>query len=127
MLRMGYQVVDPDDVDPIEDRPCVTLPVGDSAGLENIGLRLYRVAPGEQMPLAYHYHDEQEEVFYVLTGTLHVETPDEEFEISAGRLFIAEPESPHLAFNPNGADGPVEVLALGAPPVDDVHPYEEGG
>lgn len=121
---MGYQIIDPNDVDPMDDRPCETRPAGDTAGLENLGLRVYRAEPGEQLPLAFHYHDEQEEIFYVVDGTLHVETPDEEFTVPAGKLFVVKPDSPHRAFNPDSADDSVEVLAVGAPAVDDVHPYE---
>lgn len=121
---MGYQIIDPSDVEPMDDRPCETRPAGDTADLENLGLRVYRADPGEQLPLAFHYHDEQEEVFYVVEGTLYVETPDEVFTVPSGKLFVAKPDSPHRAFNPESADESVEVLAIGAPSVDDVHPYE---
>ena len=121
---MGYRTIDPDDVEPMDDRPCETRPIADAAGLGNLGCRLYRVDPGEQIPLAYHYHDEQEEFFYVVSGRLHVETPDGEFVVPAGQLFVADPESPHRAFAPGDADESAVVLAAGAPRVDDVHPYE---
>jgi quercetin dioxygenase-like cupin family protein len=133
---MGYRVIDPESVEPTPDRPCVQRAVGDEAGLENVALNLYEVAPGEQIPLAYHYHDDQEEVFHVLSGELHVETPEDgestsrrassdgELVVPEGHLFVAEPDSPHRAFVPEDADGPVRALALGAPPTDDVHPYE---
>lgn len=85
----------------------------------------FEAAPGEQLPLAYHYHDQQEEVFYVLSGTLHVETPDEEFVLGPDELFAVEPESPQWAYNPEGADEAVTVLAIGVPPVSgDANPYE---
>ncbi len=84
--------------------------------------------PGEQLPLAYHYHDEQEEAFYVLSGTLHVETPERTFVVPAGDLFAVEPGNPQRAYNPEDADEAVEVLAIGAPPVrDDVHAYDPDG
>lgn len=38
----------------------------------------HHVDPGEEVPLADHYHDEQEAVFYVTEGDPHVETPGEE-------------------------------------------------
>ncbi|AHG01592.1 cupin (plasmid) [Halostagnicola larsenii XH-48] len=122
---MAYQIVSPDDIEPLDDRPVDARSISAAAGLENVGLRLYTAEPGEQLPLAYHYHDEQEEIFYVLDGTLHVETPDEEFVVEPGTAFIAEPGNPHRAFNPESGSDPVEVLALGAPAVDDAHPYEE--
>jgi len=121
---MAYHIVDPDDVDPVEDRPSETRSISDAIGLEEVGLRVYEAQPGEQLPLAYHYHDHQEEAFYVLDGSLHVETPQEEFVVERGEMFVVEPENPHRAFNPEDAKENARVLAIGAPSVDDVHAYE---
>jgi mannose-6-phosphate isomerase-like protein (cupin superfamily) len=121
---MSYHVVDPDSIEPADrdDREFRT--IGRAIGLDTLGLNQITAAPGEQIPLKYHYHDEQEEAFYVICGELHVETPDREYVIDENELFIVEPGNPHRAFNPEEADGPVEVLAIGAPSVDDVHRYE---
>lgn len=121
---MGYHVVDPADVEPMEDRSAEARSISEAVGLKNFGLRLYHGAPGEQIPKRYHYHDEQEEAFYVVEGTLHVETPDREYVVPAGQLFVAEPGSPHRAFNPDDAGADVRVLAVGAPSVHDAHGYE---
>jgi mannose-6-phosphate isomerase-like protein (cupin superfamily) len=126
---MGYHHVVTDDLDQFDDRPTDVRSISTAAGLDYedspLGLRVYDVDPDEQLPLTYHYHDEQTEVFYVLEGTLHVETPEEEFLVGADEAFVAEPESPHRAYNPEGADASVRVLAVGAPSVDDAHAYEK--
>jgi len=121
---MGYQVIDPDEVEPTPDRPCVQRAVGDAASLQNAAVNVYEADPGEQIPLAYHYHDDQEELFYVLDGELRVETPDGEYAVPADHLFVVEPDSPQRAFVPEDADGAVRTIAVGVPPADDVHPYE---
>lgn len=121
---MGYHVIDPESVDPAPDRPCVQRALGDAAGLENVAVNLYEVDPGEQIPLAYHYHDEQEEVFYVTQGELRVETPEGGQVVPEGHLFVAEPDSPQRAYVPEDAEDAVRTLALGAPPVDDTHFYD---
>lgn len=64
--RMGYHVVDPDSLDPFSDRPVDAPSVSDAADLKNVGLRRYDAEPGQQLPLAYHYHDQQEEAFFVV-------------------------------------------------------------
>ncbi|GAB3678070.1 cupin domain-containing protein [Halopiger thermotolerans] len=120
----AYAVIDPDALEAVDGRPCDLRRVGDAAGLEKMALNRFRAEPGEQLPLAYHYHDTQEEAFIVLSGSLHVETPEEEFVVPEGSIFTAHPESPHRAFNPDDADGAVEVVAVGAPPVDDVDAYD---
>lgn len=125
---MGYHHIDPETLEQWDDRPVDVYSLSTAAGLEyqdsNLGLRLYEAAPGEQPPLSYHYHDEQVEAFYVLEGTLHVETPDEEFTVETDQAFFVEPGSPHRAYNPADATEPVRVLAFGAPSVDDAHPYD---
>lgn len=121
---MGYHAITVDELSATPDRPCERRAISAAAELESANINRYDVAPGEQIPLAYHYHDEQEELFYVLSGTLSVETPEGEYTIDADEVFIAEPDSPHRAYNPDEAEETVRVLAIGAPPLDDVHPYE---
>lgn len=116
---MEYSVVDPDDLESIPDRPCDLRRLSRAAGLEHVAINRFRAAPGEQIPLVYHYHEVQEEAFVVLSGTLHVETPEGEFEVPAGSTFAAQPESPHRAHNPSSADEAVEVVAIGVPPGSD--------
>jgi uncharacterized cupin superfamily protein len=121
---MSYHVVDPDALEPPEGRPSVKRGIGEAVGLANVAVNRYEVDPGEDIPLAFHYHDEQEEVFYVLDGVLGVETPDDEYHVDADEAFVVEPGSPQRAFNPSDADGQLRVLVVGAPAVDDVHAYD---
>ena len=121
---MGYHVVEPSALSPAPDRPCEKRSINDAAGLSELGCHHYEAAPGEQIPLAYHVHEQQEEVFYVLEGTLSVETPEGTYEATAGEAFVVEPGSPQRAYNDADADGPLRALVVGAPAVDDVSPYE---
>jgi mannose-6-phosphate isomerase-like protein (cupin superfamily) len=121
---MTYHVVDPADLEVQPNRPSEMRYISDATDMENLGLRVYDVAPGEDIPLSgLHYHDEQEEVFYVAEGKLAVETPDRVYHVDDGQFFIAEPESPHRAYN--DSDAHTRVIGIGAPPVSDAHPYEE--
>jgi uncharacterized cupin superfamily protein len=121
---MGYHYVTVGEIEPTPDRPSVQRSVSDAAGLENVAVNRYEVEPGEAIPLAYHYHEEQEEVFYVLSGVLTVETPDETYAVGADEAFVVEPDSPQRAHVPESADERAVALVVGAPAVDDVHAYE---
>jgi mannose-6-phosphate isomerase-like protein (cupin superfamily) len=122
---MGYRVVDTDEVERTPDRPCDQRALSEAAGLSQMAINRFIADPGEQIPLAYHYHDEQEEAFFVLSGTLHVETPEETYEVGANQLFTVEPGSPQRAFNPEDAEDAVDVVAVGAPPSEgDAHAYD---
>lgn len=128
---MGYHLVDPDDLDQWDDRPTDVRSLSVAAGYDyqdsQLGVRVYELAPGEQSGLRYHYHDEQVEFFYVLEGTLHVETPGREYVVERDQALFVDPGSPQRAFNPRDADMPVRLLAVGAPSVDDAHTYDPEG
>ncbi|WP_435334218.1 cupin domain-containing protein [Haloarchaeobius sp. TZWWS8] len=121
---MGYQHIEVDSIDETPDRPSTQRSISGAADLANVAFNRYEVDPGEQVPFVYHVHDEQEELFYVLDGTLAVETPEGEYTVESDEVFVAEPDSPHRAYNPADADEPVCLLAVGAPVVDDAHAYD---
>jgi mannose-6-phosphate isomerase-like protein (cupin superfamily) len=121
---MGYHHLDPTDLPATPEYPCDRRGVSDAAELAVLQAATYEMAPGEQLPRAYHYHENREEVFYVAAGRLHVETPETEYAVEAGELFVAEPGSPHRAFNPADAGERVRVFGVGAPRSDIAHPYE---
>ena len=119
---MGYHVIDPDEIEPAPDRPSEMRYISEAAGMEEMGLRLYRVQPGEEIPKSgLHYHEQQEEVFYVVSGELRVETPETEYQVAEGAFFIAESNSAHRAFNHPSTDQPAVVIGMGAPAVSDGH------
>jgi quercetin dioxygenase-like cupin family protein len=122
-----YHHLDPQDIDPTPDYPCDRRGISDAAELAALHAATYEMAPGEQLPRTYHYHERREELFYVLSGTLAVETPDGEYVVDAGEVFIAEPDSPHRAYNPDDAAESVRVLGVGAPKSDIAHPYDPEG
>ncbi|WP_418285437.1 cupin domain-containing protein [Halorubrum sp. DTA46] len=122
---MGYRVVDTDSVEPAADRPCECRKLSDPGGLDAVAINRFRAEPGERLPLTYHYHETQQEAFYVLSGTLSVETPERTYDVSEDDLFVVDPESPQRAYNSADADEPVTVLAVGAPPAaDDAVAYD---
>lgn len=125
---MGYNLIDPENLDQWDDRPADVRSLSAAAGYEyqnsKLGLRQYELAPGEQSALGFHYHDEQVEVFYVLEGTLHVETPVNELVVEANQALFIDPGNPHQAYNPSDANSNTRLLAIGAPSVDDAHAFE---
>ncbi|MFB6206036.1 MAG: cupin domain-containing protein [Haloglomus sp.] len=121
---MGYHHLDPDALAPTPDYPCDRRGLSDAAELAALHAATYEMAPGEQLPRTYHSHERREELFYVLAGELHVETPEGEFVVETGEAFVAKPDSPHRAYNPDDADGSVRVLGVGAPKSDIARPYD---
>ncbi|WP_340100746.1 cupin domain-containing protein [Salinibaculum salinum] len=121
---MGYHVVDPETLSPSEDHPCDRRSLTEAVDLSALASAVYDIAPGEQLPRSYHYHDQREELFYIIDGNLTVETPDGDYTVPAGQVFVAEPKSPHRPFNPADADRSVRVLGVGAPRYDIGRPFD---
>ncbi|MFB6138001.1 MAG: cupin domain-containing protein [Halobacteriaceae archaeon] len=124
---MGYHVLDPEALDDSPTFPCDRRSLSDAAGLEALHAAVYEVAPGESLARGYHYHRRREELFWVLSGRLSVDTPERVYEVPAGRAFVAEPESPIDPHNPADAADPARVLGAGAPASDPGLPYGAGG
>ncbi len=121
---MDYHVLDPTALEPTSDYPCDRRSISDAVGLGTLAAAIYEIDPGEQLARAYHYHEQREELFYVLAGSLSVQTPVETYAVEAGQVFVAEPESPHRAFVPADSAGAARVLGIGAPQFDPGRPYD---
>lgn len=124
---MGYHVVDPDALDSTPDHPSERHSISDAVDLSSLAAAVYEVEPGERLSQTYHYHEAREELFYVLAGTLTVRTPDEQYEVPAESVFVAEPASPLLPHVPADATESARVLGVGAPGYDPAKPYDPDG
>lgn len=119
-----YHQIDPDDLGSTPDHPCDRRSISEEAELATLAAAVYELAPGEELARTYHYHEQREELFYVRSGALHVETPEENFELQAGEVFVAKPNSPLRPHNPADADTSTVVLGIGAPASDIAIPYD---
>ncbi len=114
-----YAVYEPDWDDGEEFPPDIdegiNLNLIEKLGTEEMRPRLWRFQPDQQ--LSYHYHQEQEELFYVVEGTGHMRVgpPDdiEEIEVPEGAFFKPGTQTPRQLFNPT--DEEVVWLIVGAP------------
>jgi mannose-6-phosphate isomerase-like protein (cupin superfamily) len=80
-------------------------------GLENSGLSYFKIAPDFVMPFG-HVHNEQEEVYLVISGSARAKLGDDLVELSQWDAVRVPPGVwRSLAGGPEGA----EILAFGAP------------
>jgi quercetin dioxygenase-like cupin family protein len=119
-----YHVFETDSLEPTPDYPCTRRSISEATDLSMLAAATYTLEPGEQLPRTYHSHDQREELFYVLSGELSVETPDRTYSVPEESIFVAEPDSPHRAYNPETAGESVSVLGVGAPQYDPAKPYD---
>jgi uncharacterized cupin superfamily protein len=88
------------------------------AGLQRMGLHIGRVPPGKES-FVYHYHHQEEEFVYILSGRGRAEIGEDVYEVGPGdaMLFTAPSPGHHLS-NPfdedlvylmGGENRPVEI------------------
>lgn len=82
----------------------LTRSLGDAAGLKTIGVHLVRLEPGRESTV-YHFHRQDEEWIYILSGRGIAEIGGEKFEIGPGDFmgFVAG-SAPHTLTNPQRED-----------------------
>ncbi|MFQ3295815.1 MAG: putative cupin superfamily protein [Halobacteriales archaeon] len=91
----------------------VNRPLTDALGLSNLAMNYYELEPGESFAYGFHAHDQQEEVFYVQSGTVTFETVEGDVTVEAGELVRFGPGEYQQGVN--HGEGRVVALAMGAP------------
>lgn len=79
--------------------------------LEKSGLSYFRLAPGFRFPFG-HRHEEQEEVYVVMSGNARMKVEEEILDLRDGDALRVPPE---LARGIEGGPDGCELLVLGAP------------
>lgn len=119
MNRVALDEIEPAVISTATDRRAL----GDELGTTDVGMAYYEVAPGERFSGLYHTHYDQEEVFYVRSGTATFRTEDGPVEVGAGEAVRFAPGEYQQGYNEG--DDPVVALALGAPGPTHSHEHLE--
>jgi mannose-6-phosphate isomerase-like protein (cupin superfamily) len=83
-------------------------------GLENSGVSYFRLGPDFRLPFG-HTHEEQEEVYVVLSGSARMKAGDDVVELAQFDAIRVPGSTPRgMEAGPEGA----EILAVGAPNTD---------
>lgn len=95
----------------------VRKPVSYVLGTEHFAMNYFELRPGESFSGGLHTHRDQEEVFYVESGTAEFEvgTDGETVTVDAGELIRFEPGEFQTGYVPDDADDDVVGWAFGAP------------
>ncbi|WP_442905094.1 cupin domain-containing protein [Haladaptatus sp. ZSTT2] len=87
--------------------------VGLALGATDVGLNYFELDAGEAFSGGYHTHHDQEEIFYVQSGTATFETEAGTEQVAAGEIIRFAPGEFQHGYN-DGTE-PVSGLAIGAP------------
>lgn len=92
----------------------VKRPLTDALGATDFALNYYELAPGDSFAFGYHAHSDQEEVFYIQSGTVTFETEDGKTEVGSDEIVRFAPGEYQRGVNEDDSTRAV-ALALGAP------------
>ena len=82
--------------------------VRQALGVEAFGVNVVVMAP--DFNGFFHYHDEQDELYFVHSGTGRFEAEDETYEVSAGGFVHVESTTPRRWSNPSDSEELVLVV-----------------
>jgi len=76
------------------------------------GFRINEIQISTRQKVPWHYHNNIQDTFYVLNGTIRIflRDPKEEVRLGPGETFAARPKRPHLVTN--GGDSSATFLVL---------------
>jgi uncharacterized cupin superfamily protein len=81
-----------------------TKSLSDLLGMTHLGIHLVRVAPGKETT-EFHFHHQEEEFMYIISGHGMAEIGDEKVEVGPGDfLGFSAPSLPHTMKNPFDED-----------------------
>ncbi len=86
-------------------------------GIEAFNFNVAVLDPGERLSQNhFHYHENQQELFFVVEGRCRVETNEEGFEMGVDEAVVFEKGrgGAHLIHNPT--EEPCKLVAIGWPP-----------
>jgi uncharacterized cupin superfamily protein len=79
-------------------------PIGDLLGLQRLGISLVRIEPGRETT-QFHFHHQEEEFLYIISGRGIAEIGSEVIEVAAGDFMaFTAPSAPHTMRNPFDQD-----------------------
>lgn len=101
------------DVDGFLTTATVMKPITRALGATDVAINYFEVEPGDSFSTALHTHHDQEELFYLLSGTATWDTPDGELTVDAGEVVRFAPGEFQHGYN--DGEETVTALAIGAP------------
>lgn len=100
----------------------VRRPVSDELGTEHFAMNYFELEAGESFSGGLHTHHDQEEVFYVQSGTAVFDVADEpstdateSVTVDAGEVIRFQPGEFQQGYNAEDSEEPVTGFAFGAP------------
>lgn len=104
-----------DDIEPVPDKPGKRYEVSPALELSGYNFNVVKLAGGERLPESgLHYHEAQEEFFYLASGRCRVEVEHGSFDLDEDGMAVFPAGVAQCVHNP--FDEPCKLIAIGYPP-----------
>ena len=115
IVRMAYEHRSLEEFEPNPEKPGCRWELSPELGIEAYNVNVAVLGPGERLSQnAYHYHENQRELYYTVSGHCRVEVDDGSFDVAEDDVVVFAPGVNHLVHNP--FDEPCKLIAIGDPP-----------
>lgn len=112
---VGYTRAALSELEANPNKPSQRWEVSPQLEIEGYNFNVARLEPGERLSqTAFHYHENQEEFFFVIDGRCRVETEDESFDLGPDEMIVFREGVVHLLHNP--FEVACKLIAIGYPP-----------
>ncbi len=100
---------------PNPEKPAARFEITEALGLSGYTFNVAVLEAGERLPQSgLHYHDAQEEFFYVVDGRCRVELADESVDLDRDEMIVIRPGTAQMIHNPFAEQ--CKLIAVGSPP-----------
>jgi mannose-6-phosphate isomerase-like protein (cupin superfamily) len=100
------------DLEPTAGARTIQKLIGPQVGIDSLDIRCIKTPPREGSPSGLHTH-EQDQIFYIISGTMKLEVDGSEHEAGPGTLVVFPVGVPHR--NWNEGQEPTIHIAINAP------------
>jgi mannose-6-phosphate isomerase-like protein (cupin superfamily) len=100
--------------EPNPEKPGRRFELSPELGIDLYNLNVAVLEPGERLSEnAYHYHENQRELYYTVSGRCRIEVDDGSFDMAKDDVAVFEPGANHLVHNP--FEKACKLIAIGDP------------
>lgn len=112
---MAHEHHSVEEFEPNPEKPGRRFELSPELGIDSYNLNVAVLEPGECLSEnAYHYHENQRELYYTIAGHCRIEVDDGSFDMAEDDVVVFEPGANHLIHNP--FEESCKLIAIGDPP-----------
>lgn len=113
-MAADYERTGLGELTPTPEKPAERFEITEALGLAGYNFNVAVLDAGERLPQSgLHYHEGQEEFFYVIAGRCRVELADGSVDLASDEMIVIRPGTAQMIHNPFAEE--CKLIAIGYP------------